>query len=65
MIKLRKMLGGMLAILAFITLVLLFCSSPRYTAQLYIDDAFVAASYLFATAQCIVIFLIGGMLLGD
>ena len=65
MIKLRKMLGGLLALLAFITLVLLFCSSLRYTAQLYLDDALGALDYLFAAGQCVVFVIIGGMLLGD
>lgn len=62
MIKLRKVFGGLVAIVA---LVVLFCSSLRYTVQLYLDDAMGAMDYVFAAAQCVVIAFIGGMLLGD
>lgn len=65
MIKLRKVAGGVVLIVAIVALVLLFCSSLRYTAQVYLDDAMEAMDYVFAAAQCIVIVFIGGMLLGD
>jgi hypothetical protein len=65
MIKLRKVAGGVVLIVAIVALVLLFCSSLRYTAQVYLDDAMEAMDYVFAAAQCVVIAFIGGMLLGD
>ena len=64
MIKLRKLAGGVVFIVAVVVFVLLFCSSLRYTVQLYLDDAMGAMDYVFAAAQCVVIAFIGGMLLG-
>ena len=63
MIKLRKILRGVVFIVAIVAIVVLFCSVLRHTAQLYLDDAMGALDYLLA-AQCIVLLIIAGMFLG-
>ena len=63
MIKLRKIFGGVVFIVAIVAIVVLFYSALRHTAQLYLDGAMGALDYVFA-AQCIVLVIIVGMFLG-